>query len=97
MRELFILRGFAAFRHVQLVCVQHYEERYGKKKIQDLQKEFQKLGGEIKGDVAIIQGEASNKLLEMLDIICRGLPVFSVILKDLNLKKRLSTSYSAMF
>jgi len=61
------------------VCSTSRKERYGNKKIQDLQKEFKKLGGEMTETAAIIQGNASNKLLEMLDIIHRGLPVFPVI------------------
>ncbi len=71
--------------HVRWVCLQHYDTDYSNSVKIDLREEFEKLEGEIKEDVAIIQGNAANKLSKMLNLFRRGLPIFSIILKNCKL------------
>jgi hypothetical protein len=74
--------------HVRWVCIRHHEQHYSKNAIKSLHEEFRKLGVEIKEDVAIVEGKASEKFAGMLYILKKGLSFFSVVLKDLSIKEK---------
>jgi hypothetical protein len=74
--------------HVRWVCIQHHEQHYSKNAIKSLHEEFRKLGGEIKEDIAIVEGKASEELPGMLDVLKKGFSFFSVVLKDSSIKEK---------
>jgi hypothetical protein len=80
-----LFRSTTKSGHVRWVCIQHYDSRYGESQIKSLYEEFQKLGGAIRGDVAIIDGDILSKPSGLIDVLCQGLPIFSLILKNLTL------------
>jgi hypothetical protein len=73
--------------HVRWQCTEHHRELYRKNTIKILHEEFRKLGGEIEDDVACIEGKASEKFPEILEVLKKGLSLFTIVLKDLSVKE----------
>jgi hypothetical protein len=83
-----LFRSVTKDGNVRWVCIQHYEQCYSERAIKGLHEEFKNLGGEITRDTAVISEQASNNCSEILSVLCKGLRVCSIILKNLNIKHK---------
>lgn len=82
-----LYRSRAQDGHIRWLCVQHSPSHYCESIRIDLPKQFESLGGAFQGDVAVVQGEASINFSKICKVFKDGLPVFSIVLKDLHLKE----------
>ncbi|CAF5073474.1 unnamed protein product, partial [Rotaria sp. Silwood1] len=55
--------------HIRWVCIQHYQNPYANTILQELQKRFRELGGEIIRDSAVIEGQDSKQISQLLDLL----------------------------
>ena len=74
--------------HIRWVCIQHYEQCYSENIIKGLREDFQNLGGSITRDTALIGEQASSNFTRILSIFRKGLRVYSIVLKDVNLEEK---------
>ena len=74
---------------VRWLCFYHYRQFSSEKRLENLRQDFRQLGGELRLGTAIIGESCVRKLDEMLDVLCRGLSIFKMILT--NCKIRMTT------
>ena len=71
--------------HIRWTCVRHCDTAYCENARQELRSSFENLGGEIQDDIAIIKGKEREKQLELFRIIQQGLPISSIVLRDIEI------------
>ncbi|CAF4471902.1 unnamed protein product [Rotaria sp. Silwood2] len=74
--------------HIRWVCIQHYQNPYADTILQELQKRFRELGGEIRRESAVIEGQDSKKLSQLLDLLRQGLSIISITFKNIKFEEK---------
>ncbi|CAF1493589.1 unnamed protein product, partial [Adineta steineri] len=71
---------------IRWLCLHHYRQYSGEKQIEGLKQEFHQLGGEIRLDNAVVEKSSAKRLEEMLNVICRGLVLFKITLRNCKIR-----------
>jgi hypothetical protein len=72
---------------IRWVCLHHYRQVYGDKKMQILRREFRALDGDIRFDSALITKKNEKNFNQLLDVISRGLRLYELKLTKCHLNK----------
>ncbi|CAF1270172.1 unnamed protein product, partial [Didymodactylos carnosus] len=75
--------------HVRWVCVHHYKKNYVNKKMQEMRREFEVLGGKYNEETscAFVSDYGEKNMNKMLDAVKKGLPIVTFTIKGCNIRE----------